>query len=103
MAFAILLLAGCATRWDGLPQHYSEDGELGIQVSEIVTGAGGYDLRAHVTNLISFQSDPLQIKAPQERALRSRAAMLCAPRKPEVISVAQQPPISDVFMHVECR
>ena len=95
------ILVSCATRWDGLPQHYSEDGKLGIRVSEIPTPPNGYDLRAHMTNFLAFQDDPLQINAPLENAARARAEALCAPRKPEVMSVAQQPPVTDVFMHVD--
>lgn len=97
-----LLLAGCS-RWADLPYTYSENGPLGIRVSEIAITPNQYDLRAHMTNFLTSESDPLQIRAPLEKAAKTRASVLCRGRQVEVLSVAQQPPITDVFMRVECR
>lgn len=98
----LALLAGCS-RWNDLPYTYSEIGPLGIRVSEIAVAPDQYDLRAHMTNFLTSESDPLQIRAPLEKAAKARAAVLCGVRQVEVLSVAQQPPVTDVFMRVRCR
>lgn len=98
----MVALAGCS-RWNDLPTVYSTDGDLGIRVSEIATGPNQYDLRARLTNLLTSYGDVLEIRAPLETAAKARASALCGSRQVQVVSVAQQPPVSDVFMRVACR
>jgi hypothetical protein len=99
---AMVLLVGCS-RWNDLASTYSESGDLGIRVSEIAVAPGQYDLRARMTNLFTAQDDPLQSRLPLENAAKARGAILCGARQVQVVSVVQQPPVTDVFMRVECR
>ena len=99
----VALLAAC-TRWANLPAQYSERGDIGVKVSEIPTAPGEYDMRAWMTNLIYFPGDPLGIKSALETASRVRAQQLCGQRKPDIVTVAQQPSSeTELFTHVVCR